>query len=286
MTILIGIVLGAGILLCASVWLWPPRSASEERAKRTGRFRSLLAEAGFAHASPSGPIAISILGALIAGDIVFLVTALPAVALLAALAAAYAPFAYLRTRRLNLIRKRRALWPDVCDLLIASVRAGMSLPDSVATLSQHAPVSLRPAFERCARDIRASGHFDSAMARLKDSLADAIADRIIETLRMARQVGGTELTSVLGHLSSSVRADVAIRTEIEARQSWTRGAAVLGAIAPWVVLGMLSLRPEGAAAYSSVQGIMLIVAGAVVSAIAFRIMLRLGRLPEPQRWFA
>jgi tight adherence protein B len=29
----------------------------------------------------------------------------------------------------------------------------------------------------------------------------------------------------------------------------------------------------------------LILAGAVVSVVAFRIMLRIGRLPEPRRWF-
>jgi tight adherence protein B len=31
---------------------------------------------------------------------------------------------------------------------------------------------------------------------------------------------------------------------------------------------------------------MVIVAGAVISVVAFRIMLRIGRLPEPRRWFA
>ena len=73
--------------------------------------------------------------------------------------------------------------------------------------------------------------------------------------------------------------------EVEARQSWIRGAAVLGVAAPWIVLGLLAMRPEGAAAYGSPEGIALIVAGAVLSLVAYRIMLRLGRLPEPRRWF-
>ena len=33
-------------------------------------------------------------------------------------------------------------------------------------------------------------------------------------------------------------------------------------------------------------GIWLIIGGAIVSVIAFRIMIRIGRLPEPRRWFA
>ena len=96
---------------------------------------------------------------------------------------------------------RRGLWPDVCDLLIASVRAGMSLPDAVASLGDSAPAELRPPFAAFARDVAASGHFDSSAQRLKAALADPVADRIIETLRMARQVGGTELTPVLRALA-------------------------------------------------------------------------------------
>jgi tight adherence protein B len=64
---------------------------------------------------------------------------------------------------------------------------------------------------------------------------------------MARQVGGTELTAVLRALSASVRADATLRAEVEARQSWVRGAAVVGVVAPWIVLGLLALRPEGPA---------------------------------------
>lgn len=120
---------------------------------------------------------------------------------------------------------------------------------------------------------------------MKVVLADPLGDRIIETLRMARQVGGTELIGVLRALSSSVRADAALRGEVEARQSWIRGAAVLGAVAPWVILTLLILRPEGAKAYSTPEGIVVIVVGAVVSVVAFRLMIRIGRLPEPRRWF-
>jgi tight adherence protein B len=216
---------------------------------------------------------------------VWLVVPVPALAALAAIAAGAAPFLWLRGRRLRLLRMRRALWPDVCDLLIASVRAGMSLPDAVASLQSSAPPALRAAFAAFARDSAASGHFDSSAARLKLALSDPVADRIVETLRMARQVGGTELVPVLRALAASVRAGAALRAEVEARQSWIRGAAVLGVVAPWVILALLAMRPEGAHAYSSPEGVALILGGAAVSFVAYRIMIRLGRLPEPRRWF-
>src|SRR5690606_260039 len=129
----------------------------------------------------------------------------------AGLAAATAPIAYLRARRLRLRKSRRQLWPDVCDLLVASIRVGMSLPDAVSSLSDSAPAMVRPAFAVFARDLQATGRFETSLDRLKASLADPVGDRILETLRMARQVGGTELTAVLRALSASVRADAALR---------------------------------------------------------------------------
>ncbi|MDL5350569.1 type II secretion system F family protein [Microbacterium sp. zg-YB36] len=284
MTFVWGGILAAGILLALSPWLWP---SGTERARpvTTGSVDRLLAAAGFARTRARVFAAATVLLGLVAASVVWLFTALPALAFVAGVAGAVAPYAWLRSRGSRRLRSRRGLWPDVCDLLIASVRAGMSLPDAVSSLAQSAPAELRPAFAVFARDLNASGHFDSAVMRLKHSLADPVADRIIETLRMTRQVGGTELPTVLRAMSSSVRADASLRAEVEARQSWIRGAAVLGVVAPWVILGLLALRPEGARAYGSAEGVVVVLVGAAVSVIAYRIMVRIGRLPEPRRWF-
>lgn len=284
MTFVWGALLAAGILLTISPWVWPAREARTPRAT-SAHLASLLVSAGVGRVTPSAFLVASAACALVAAAIAWLVAPVAALALVAALAAGVAPLGWLRSRRAQLLRRRRALWPDVCDLLIASVRAGMSLPDAVAGLAESAPSALRPAFATFARDIAASGHFDSSVRRLKSTLGDPVADRIVETLRMAREVGGTELTPVLRALSASVRADAALRAEVEARQSWIRGAAVLGVSAPWAILALLATRPEGARAYGSPEGVLLVVAGAALSVVAYRIMLRIGRLAEPRRWF-
>lgn len=284
MTLLIGALLAAGLLLCASPWLWPAHERAPQPRER-GRLRRLLEESGHARTAERTLIVLIVAFGVVAAALAWLITSLALLALLAGIAGAAAPVMYLRGRRLRLRKARRQLWPDICDLLVAAIRVGLSLPDAVASLADSAPPAVRPAFAVFARDLRATGRFETSLDRLKDTLADPIADRIIETLRMARQVGGTELTGVLRALSSSVRADAALRGEVEARQSWIRGAAVLGAVAPWVILGLLAMRPEGRDAYASPEGMLVIVVGAVVSVIAYRIMLRVGRLPEPARWF-
>jgi tight adherence protein B len=182
-------------------------------------------------------------------------------------------------------RATRVVWPDVVDQLVSAVRSGLALPDSVAALARSGPPLTRAAFALFERDYRMTGSFADSLDRLKDRLADPIADRIIETLRMSREVGGNELTTVLGNLASYLRQDAAVRSEVEARQSWIVNAARLGVAAPWIVLLLLSSRPEAAEAYNSAEGGGVIAIGLFLSVVAYRLMVGLGRLPEERRWF-
>jgi tight adherence protein B len=284
MSYLLGGVLAAGVLLVLSPWLWP-RGRERVRDLPPSAVGRLVAAAGYAHVSVRTVVLVAGLASASLAAAVWLATGLAVVSVLAGVLGAAVPFLWLQSRRSRLLRARRGLWPDVCDLLIASVRSGMSLPEAVASLDTSAPAALRGAFASFASDLAASGHLDSSLDRLKATLTDPVADRIVETLRMTRQVGGTELVPVLRALAASVRADAAVRSEVEARQSWIRGAAVLGVVAPWVVLALLALRPEGARAYGSPEGVALVMGGAVISVVAYRLMIRVGRLPEPRRWF-
>ncbi|MBS1673220.1 MAG: type II secretion protein F, partial [Actinobacteria bacterium] len=170
MTLLVGALLAAGLVLAASPWLWP----AGERAPRppqTGPATRLLREAGFRSDARVLVVAV-IAGAIVTGAIAWLVTGTGAFALVLAVAGAAAPIVFLRSRRHRLLRLRRGLWPDVCDLLIASIRVGMPLPDAVAALEEAAPGPLRPAFAVFARDLHATGRFDAAAVTLKEALAD------------------------------------------------------------------------------------------------------------------
>ena len=88
---------------------------------------------------------------------------------------------------------------------------------------------------------------------------------------------------VLRTLAAFLREDLAVRKEVEARQSWTVVAARVAAAAPWVVLVLVASRPQGRAAFDSVEGMIVLVAGAVATVVGYRMMLALGRLPEEPR---
>jgi tight adherence protein B len=233
-----------------------------------------------------GTIAVvsALLGAA-AAALVFAFVPVTAVAGAAGILAACLPGVVVVWRARAQRRATRVVWPDVVDHLVSAVRSGLALPDSVVTLAHSGPPVTRDAFAGFERDYRMTGGFADSLDRLKDRLADPVADRIIETLRMSREVGGNELTTVLRNLAVYLRQDAAIRSEVEARQSWIVNAARLGVAAPWIVLLLLSTRPEAAQAYNSPAGVAVIVVGLALSVVAYRLMMGIGRLPEERRWF-
>jgi tight adherence protein B len=207
----------------------------------------------------------------------------PPIAACFAVIAAAAPHTAVRSRARARRTQVRDLWPEAVDNLASGVRAGLSLPEALVALGQRGPAELRPAFLAFADDYRATGRFAPCLDALKDRLADPVGDRIVESLRITREVGGTELGRLLRTLSAFLREDARTRAELEARQSWTVNGARLAVAAPWVVLALLATRHEAVEAYNSVTGVVVLAVGAVLSLVAYRAMLALGRLPDEQR---
>jgi tight adherence protein B len=274
-----------GVLLIVSPLLWPRGNRRPvERPPRPSPLRDRLAAAGLGQTTPGVLVLVSALLGVAGGVVAYALTGLAALAGIVGAFAALLPNAVLGWRIRSRRQANRLAWPDVVDHLVGATRAGLGLPESLAALAESGPAQFRGSFRDFARDYESTGLFGVALDDLKTRLADPVADRILETLRMARDVGGTELPSVLRSLSALLRQEQALRAEVEARQSWIVNAARIGVAAPWIVLVLLSTRPEAAAAYSSPGGLVLLGIGVVVTLAAYRIMIRIGRLPEPRRW--
>ncbi|MGT2424888.1 type II secretion system F family protein [Amnibacterium kyonggiense] len=282
---LLGAVGGAGLLLVASPRLWPRRARPRAGAPRMGTIADRLARAGFARTAPGAFVAVSVVLGAVAASLVLALTGLTAVAGLALVVVGLAPWTVAGWRARARRAAVRGLWPEVVDHLVASIRAGMPLPDALAALAGQGPAALRPGFVRFEDRWRRTGTIGPALDELKEHFADPTADRLIEVLRMAREVGGTELPSVLRDLAAHLRQDLALRAEVEARQGWVTNAGKLGLAAPWVVLGLLATRPEAARSYGTAQGTVLLLGAAAVTVLAYRVMLAIARLPEDRRWF-
>lgn len=279
---LIGLAAGLGLLLVI-LGVIAPRV---QRESKPSGLRRLIDRAGLERVGPSAIVGACLALAAVAGLMVLAVSRVAIVGLLAAIVFGYVPIAILRRRARSRGVALRSAWPDAVDMLGSAVRAGMSLPEAVIDLGVRGPEALRPAFRSFAADYRASGSFARALDDLKDALGDPVADRVIVSLGIAREVGGSDLGRVLATLSDFLRQDARARGEIEARQSWTVNAARVAVAAPWITLLLLCTRPETVAAYSTTTGALIILGSAALSVVAYRVMTTIGKLPDEPRVLA
>ena len=275
-----GLLGGVGMLL---IWMACTSDPPQWRSRPSRLLADILVQAGAGRTSPTMFVLGSLgLGLLIGMVFLGMSRAWPVAVSFEAIFTAI-PFLIISSRARNRRTRLREVWPEAVDTLVSGVRAGMSLPEALTNLGERGPEAVRPQFRAFAADYAATARFDNSLDRLKARFADPVADRIVEALRLAHEVGGTDLGTLLRSLSQMLREDMRTRGELEARQSWTVNGAKVAVAAPWFVLALLSTRSQAAAAYATATGAVILLAGAVVSIIAYRLMLRLGRLPEEER---
>lgn len=269
-----GVLLGLGV----SLLVIPGRSG------RRSRIRTWFDEAGLAGVSLTVIGVVMATVAVIAGALATMIIPLPSIAPLGFVVGCGVPIIALASARDRRRQRARALWPDVIDSIRVALRSGSTLTDAVTAAATIVPREWRTAWTELESNLRRGSDVDSAMRRLQRSLADPIADRVVESIVVAREYGGTALPVVLAELGRSVRRESAMRHEAQSRQSWVRHAATLGVVSPWIVLALLASRPENRETYSTVAGTLLIVVSAGVTAVAYFVMRALGSMREPPRW--
>lgn len=178
-----------------------------------------------------------------------------------------------------------AAWPEVIDHMMSGIQSGLSLTESLAGLSTRGPEILRPAFTHFKTSLYGSGDLTKAIEDLKTKFSHHGSDQIFEALIISKALGGSELLQILRTLGDFLRQDLALRREIDVKHGWIKNSAHLSAAAPWILLLLLSTQPSTAAAYSTPTGALILIAGLLMTAIAYIWMNRLGRLPQTPRVF-
>ncbi|MDO5494451.1 MAG: type II secretion system F family protein [bacterium] len=280
MGVIVGFLLGAGLLL---IWLSFFPEESRRRSARSDRLRDLLAQAGWVGVSPGGFLALSGALAVVVAVISAALTSALAVGAAFGILAGSLPTAVVRGRAAQRRTTFHELWPEAIEDMLSAVRAGMSLPEALGSLAERGPEPMRDYFAAFAGDYAVTARLDECLDRLKERFADPVADRVVEALRITREVGGTDLGTTLQSLTAMLRADLRTRGELRARQSWTKNSARLAVAAPWAVLAVLGTRTDAAAAFDSPMGVLVLTGGGALCFLAYWLMIRIGSLPEDRR---
>jgi tight adherence protein B len=280
---LIGLGTGIGLMLIWSAFALPRRARDHAAGVGARRTTDLLARAGLGQVSVGSFGVLCVVCGLISALVLQVVSRTPPVAVAFGLLGACLPIGVVAGRARRRQRELAEVWPEAVDNLSSAVRAGLSLADALAALGSRGPEPLRAAFDAFALDYQVTGRFGECLDRLKQRLADPVGDRVVEGLRIAREVGGGELGRLLRNLSTYLRDDARTRAELEARQSWTVNGARLAVASPWLVLLFMSFQSEVIHRYASPTGVFVLVIGAAACVVAYRLMKRIGRLPTERR---
>ena len=243
-----------------------------------------LAQAGLNSVTPTAIVASSVGLALVVMVVVYVISLSSVVAIAFGLLAACTPTALVRRRQRQRRQELRDLWPDIVDNLASAVRAGMSLPEALTQLADRGPEALRPAFRRFGEDYRATGRFDGmpgpaqgAACRTGGRPNRRVAAHRSRGRRLRSRSAAAHAVVVPARgRSDQRRSSRPARLDGQCRAAGRR-RAVAGA------RHARRLRPEAVDAYDSAAGVVVLAVGGVVCFVAYRAMLRIGKLPEEER---
>jgi tight adherence protein B len=177
-------------------------------------------------------------------------------------------------------------WPSVLESFESAAQSGMSLLDSIRDLAESTQLLVSKDFAFAVQLCDLGLGLDAALTQLKQRFGLSICDSTIETLRLVNDSGGAGYLSALRHQSRAIRASSSVSLQIQAKQGWVLGTAKIAVAAPWLIVVLLSGRPENVAAYSSLQGSMLLLAGLAASVVAVYLITQIGKTEEQIRVLA
>jgi tight adherence protein B len=194
-----------------------------------------------------------------------------------------APYAYYVRRH---DRRRSAIQDalvEAIEQLRDAIRTGLSVQEALGGLARSGPEALRAEFASLSRDARLLG-FDSALAAMRDRLADPVFDVVACALAINDRLGGRLVSQVLDRLAEATRAQLRIEHEVRALQGRTVLSARIVAAAPLIALvGLRASNPRYLAIFDSLSGQLVLLGCAASIALGYAAMLYLTRLPGQRR---
>lgn len=157
------------------------------------------------------------------------------------------------------------------------------MEDAFAYISEFKTEGLDEELRRVDQELARGKGFIQVMDDLRNTLACAEADRFVGVLKLAHFTGGQSLVANLQSLAAELRQSNASEGAIEARLGAILVVAKLGLFAPWVLVGVLSANEQSRVAYLSDAGGILLLAGFVVSVVAYRLVMLAGKQFTPAR---
>ncbi|MDG4827838.1 type II secretion system F family protein [Solwaraspora sp. WMMD1047] len=224
--------------------------------------------------------------AALAGALAFLLTGLPMVGLLVAVAVPGAPWLFSVGRAEQRAIARIEAVGEWTRRLKDVSGTGQGLQQAIIGTVATAPAEIEPEVRQLAARLQAGWLGRSALLAFADEIGDPVADQVVAALILHITDRGERLGDVLASIASAAASEVATRREVEAKRTQPRFAVRFLTGMTLLVLGYGLLNPGYMHPYGTPVGqVVMVVLG--VCFIALLVWVRAMSLPPtPTRFLS
>ncbi len=133
--------------------------------------------------------------------------------------------------------------PETLQLIAGSMRSGLSLLQSIDTVSLEAPSPTAEEFQRVLYENRLGRDMADSLAALSERMGSADFQWVVGAIDIHREVGG-DLAEVLDRVADTVRGRNRVRAQVQALSAEGRlSGVVLSLLPPTMFLALAFLNP-------------------------------------------
>ncbi|HKW69493.1 MAG TPA: type II secretion system F family protein [Candidatus Dormibacteraeota bacterium] len=148
------------------------------------------------------------------------------------------PALYLRNRRGHRLRKFDSGLPRAMELIANSMKAGQSVTQSLASVTDNAGPPVSDEFALARREIELGASVESALNNMVGRIGSSDLRLMVMVITIERSVGG-DLPAILITLADTMRQREEMRAEIMAATAQSRGTALIITLLPIVAAVIL-----------------------------------------------
>src|SRR5262245_11414181 len=205
--------------------------------------QSLIDQSGV-RITPSAVVLISVLGALMAGLITYLLMPQPVIALLVAVGAAFAPFGFLLHRRGRRLKKFEEMFPEALDLLSRAIRAGHAFQTAMGMVADELPDPVGPEFKKTFDQQNFGLPLRDALNELSERISLLDVRFFVTAVLIQRDTGGN-LSEILDNLAHVVRERFKIQRQVRVHTAHGRFTGyVLLALPAALAVALSVINPD------------------------------------------
>jgi tight adherence protein B len=145
-----------------------------------------------------------------------------------------APAFYLRNRRGHRLRKFDDELPRAMELIANSMKAGQSVAQSFAAVTENAGPPVDEEFSLARREIELGASVESALGNMEKRMGSADLRLMIMVITIQHAVGG-DLPAILTTLADTMRQRAEMRQEVLAATAQSRASSVIITLLPIIV---------------------------------------------------